>query len=279
MAADDARVEALFHQALALPPAERAAFLAAACDEATVRRVRQLLQASEDPGWFLDDPLVQSLATLGDGQLPIGTRIIERGAAVADNGASEDREVYEIVEWLGSGGMGHVYRARHLRLQCDHAIKVLRRAGDPKADARLLAEAQRAALLSHPNICSVLHVGEHDGRAYLVMEFVRGDTLQECLRGGPLPLDRARRYAIEIAEALAHAHESGVVHGDLKPANIIVTRQGHVKVLDFGVARLLSGSAAAAADISRTVQPIAGTLPYMPPEALGGEGLLDERGR
>src|SRR3954462_6281111 len=135
MAADPSRVEALFHEALPLPPAERDAFLAAGCDEATAREVRALLNASDDTPWFLDDPLVKSLATLDDGDLPVGTRIGD----------------YEITALLGSGGMGHVFRARHLRLECDHAIKVLRAAGDLNADRSLLAEARRAARLAHPN--------------------------------------------------------------------------------------------------------------------------------
>ena len=88
--------------------------------------------------------------------------------------------------------MGHVYRARHLRLDCDHAIKVLRGGGDAMADARLLAEARRAARLAHPNICTVYQVGEHDGRAYLIMELVQGVTLEQRLRGGALPFDAAR---------------------------------------------------------------------------------------
>jgi serine/threonine-protein kinase len=263
MAADPSRIEALFHEALALPPAERDAFLAARCDEATAREVRTLLAASDDPPWFLDDPLVKSLATLDDGDLPIGTRIGD----------------YEITALLGSGGMGHVFRARHLRLECDHAIKVLRAAADAKADRSLLAEARRAARLAHPNICTVYHVGQHNGRAYLIMELVQGVTLEQRLRGGPLPFAAARRYALEIADALAHAHESGVIHADLKPANIMVTRQGHVKVLDFGVARLMPGSGTGESvtwDTEHSV-PVGGTLRYMPPEALRGE-LSDARG-
>ena len=263
MEADPSRVEALFHEALALPPAERDAFLAGACDEATAREVKTLLDASDDTPWFLDDPLVKSLATLDDGDLPIGTRIGD----------------YEITALLGSGGMGHVFRARHLRLECDHAIKVLRAAGDLKADRSLLAEARRAARLAHPNICTVYHVGEHNGRAYLIMELVQGVTLEQRLRGGPLPFEAARRYALEIVDALAHAHESGVIHADLKPANIMVTRQGHVKVLDFGVARLVPGSGTGESvtwDTEHSV-PVGGTLRYMPPEALRGE-LSDARG-
>jgi TolB-like protein/Tfp pilus assembly protein PilF len=263
MAAEGSRVEALFHEALARPPAERDAFLAAACDEATAREVRELLHASEDAPWFLDDPLVKSLASFGDGDLPIGTRIGD----------------YEISERLGSGGMGLVYRARHLRLECDHAIKVLRGGSDSTADARLLAEARKAARLSHPNICHVYHVGEYEGRAYLSMELVQGVTLQQRLQGGPLPFDAARRYALEIADALAHAHESGVIHADLKPANIMITRQGHVKVLDFGVARRVAGLGTGESVTweAEHAAPIAGTLRYMPPEALRNEGV-DARG-
>ena len=263
MAADPSRVEALFHDALALAPAERDAFLATRCDEDTAREVKALLDASDDTPWFLDDPLVKSLVTLDDGDLPIGTRIGD----------------YEITALLGSGGMGHVFRARHLRLECDHAIKVLRAAGDLKADRSLLAEARRAARLAHPNICTMYHVGQHNGRAYLIMELVQGVTLEHRLRGGPLPFGAAHRYALEIVDALAHAHESGVIHADLKPANIMVTRQGHVKVLDFGVARLIPGSGtgeSVAWDTERSV-PVGGTLRYMPPEALRGE-LSDARG-
>ena len=175
--------------------------------------------------------------------------------------------------------MGHVYRARHLRLECDHAIKVLRGRGDATADARLLAEARKAARLSHPNICHVYQVGEHDGRAYLSMELVQGVTLQQRLHGGPLPFDVARRYALEIADALAHAHESGVIHADLKPANIMVTRQAHVKVLDFGVARRVArlGTGESVTWEAEQAGPIAGTLRYMPPEMLRNESV-DARG-
>jgi len=204
------------------------------------------------------------------GELPLGTRMGEH---------------HQIAALLGSGGMGHVYRARHLGLDRDDAIKVLKAGADPQADARLVLEAQRAARLSHPNICTVYHVGREQGRAYLVMELVHGVTLEERLRGGALPFDAARRYGLQIAEALAHAHESGVVHGDLKPANIMITPHGHLKVLDFGVARVVPGA--------KTPRPIqaeletvthatdsvvtAGTLRYLPPEALRNEPV-DARG-
>lgn len=261
MAADAnfSRIEQLFHEALALPDADRDAFLRTGCDERTAEEVRALLRAHTGDPAFMREPLVRSLATLDD-ELPLGSRIGD----------------YEITARLGSGGMGDVYRARHLRLQCDHAIKVLRGRGTAAADARLLSEARHAARLTHPNICTVYHVGEHEGRTYVVMELVQGVTLEQRLRGGPLPIDAARRYALEIADALAHAHASGVVHGDLKPANIMVTPHGHVKVLDFGVARLMPG---AASDLTGPApeRPFGGTLRYMPPEAFRNEPV-DARG-
>lgn len=254
MATDDfARHEELFHAALEKAGGDREAFLATMCDEMTARRVRELLEA-HDTDWFINEPLVTSLAA-SDGELQAGTRIGD----------------YEITERLASGGMGHVYRARHLKLECDHAIKVLR-GSDAKDDERLLVEARHSAQLSHPNICKVYQVGQFEGRPYLVMEFVHGTTLQQELASAPLPPGRALHYASQVAEALLEAHAAGVVHGDLKPANIMVDRRGQVKVLDFGVARRVSESDGAAFS-----SPPAGTLPYMPPEALRGEPI-DARG-
>jgi serine/threonine-protein kinase len=250
---DFTRLEELFHAALAKPPEDREAFLASRCDEATTHLVKELLQANDEP-WFINQPLVKSLAALDGGDIPAGTRIGD----------------YEITERVGSGGMGHVYRARHLRLECDHAIKVLR-GGEAQADERLLDEARHAAQLSHPNICKVYHVGQFEGRPYLVMEFVRGRTLEQRLAGGPLPFAAALRYAAQVADALVDAHGAGVIHGDLKPANIMVDGHGQVKVLDFGVARRVPAGGA-------TPEPLAaGTLRYMPPEALRGEHV-DARG-
>lgn len=255
MGTDDfVRQEELFHAALEKAAGDRDAFLATTCDETTARRVRELLQAN-DTDWFINEPLVTSLAALQDGELRAGTRIGD----------------YEITERLASGGMGHVYRARHLKLECDHAIKVLR-GGEAKDDERLLVEARHTAQLSHPNICKVYQVGQFEGRPYLVMEFVHGTTLQQELAGARLPPGTALHYAAQVAEALIEAHAAGVIHGDLKPANIMVDRRGQVKVLDFGVARRVSESNDAASS-----SPPAGTLPYLPPEALRGEPV-DARG-
>jgi eukaryotic-like serine/threonine-protein kinase len=260
MGAEDFRqLERLFHEALARPPAERAAYLATACDEATTRRVTELLRALEDDPAFLAKPLVSSLATLDVGDLPTGTRIGD----------------YEITVRIGSGGMGHVYRAKDLVLPRDAAVKVLRGPADARQQDDLLIEARHAARLAHPNICTIYQVVQHEGRPCLIMEFVQGLTLEQRLAGGPLPFAAALRYAAQIADALAHAHESGVIHGDLKPANIMVNSHGHVKVLDFGVARMIPGPSTA--ESSTSTIPAAGTLRYMPPEALRNEPV-DARG-
>lgn len=252
------RVEALFHELLPLSWAEREAAFACLGDEALAGEVRELLRAHESSPEFLDPPLVESMAVL-DGELPLGACIGEH---------------HQITQRLGSGGMGHVYRARHLTLERDDAIKILSGAANPRVNQRLVEEGQKAARLSHPNICTIYHVGEHQGRAYLVMELVAGVTLQERLRGGRLPFDAIRRYATQIAGALSHAHRSGVIHGDLKPANIMITPHGEVKVVDFGVARLASRGEED--DETRAEVPMAGTPRYMPPEMLRG-GRVDER--
>ena len=252
---DFQRLERLFHEALARPPAERAAFLTAACDEATTRQVSELLRALEEDPAFLSKPLVNPLVMLDGGDLPAGTRIGD----------------YEITVRAGSGGMGHVYRAKDLVLPRDAAVKVLHGTANASEHDGLLAEARHAARLAHPNICTVYQVVQHEGRPCLIMEFIQGLTLEQRLAGGPLPFAAALRYAVQIADALVHAHESGVIHGDLKPANIMVNSHGHVKVLDFGVARLIPGRSAGESSTSILRPPAAGTLRYMPPEALRNE--------
>jgi TolB-like protein/tRNA A-37 threonylcarbamoyl transferase component Bud32/tetratricopeptide (TPR) repeat protein len=181
---------------------------------------------------------------------------------------------YRIVEQLGKGGMGEVYRAHDEHLHRDVAIKVLppESLDDPGARARLVREARAAAALSHPYICTVHEVGEADGRAYIAMELVDGQTLSERLESGALPAEQAVRYGIQLAEALGHAHDRGVLHRDLKSANVIVTPAGRVKVLDFGLAKRLNVSDHTT-HIDATVGQgtVAGTLAYMAPEQLRGQ--------
>src|SRR5579864_3767621 len=137
---------------------------------------------------------------------------------------------YEILGLIGKGGMGEVYRARDTRLNRDVAVKV----SAAQFSERFEREARAIAALNHPNICHIYDVGPN----YLVMELVEGPTLAERLRQGPMPLDEAMGIALQIAEALAAAHEKGIVHRDLKPANIKVRPDGTVKVLDFGLAKV-----------------------------------------
>src|SRR5512136_618564 len=147
---------------------------------------------------------------------------------------------YEIVAPLGAGGMGEVYRARDTRLGRDVAIKVLppEFASDADRLHRFEQEARAAGQLNHPNILSVFDVGTHGGAPYIVTELLEGETLSERLRQGSLPVRKAVEIAMQIAHGLAAAHEKGIIHRDLKPANVFVTREGHVKILDFGIAKL-----------------------------------------
>jgi tRNA A-37 threonylcarbamoyl transferase component Bud32/tetratricopeptide (TPR) repeat protein len=184
---------------------------------------------------------------------------------------------YEVVEKLGEGGMGVVYKARDIRLNRFVVLKVLRSDGleDEDRKRRFLQEALAASALNHPNIITVHDIASEGGIAFIVMEFVQGDSLDRMIPPGGMPPPDVLRYAIQVAGALETAHAAGVIHRDLKPANIMVTPAGLVKLLDFGLAKLTgslaSGSGAGGA---RTVQgSIVGTLAYMSPEQALGRTL------
>jgi len=180
---------------------------------------------------------------------------------------------YEIVSAIGSGGMGVVYRARDTRLDRSVAIKLAGpRAGDHDARRRLLREAQHASALNHPNICTIHEVGESDDGPFIVMEYVEGQPLGALIPPGGLAADRVVRYALQIADALEHAHTHGVIHRDLKPANIVVTPDGRAKVLDFGVAQRIWYDGAGFSATMPVTQAgiVAGTVAYMAPEVLRG---------
>ena len=186
---------------------------------------------------------------------------------------------YEILERIGAGGMGVVYRALDTRLRRDVAIKVLPSdtLGFEGAQLRFQREGLALARLSHPNIATLFDVGEWEGVSYLVMECVAGRSLAAVLAEGPLAIDDAVTLAIEIAEALAEAHERRIVHRDLKPANVIVTPKGHAKVLDFGIAKLLTATdEGRGASVATETRGAIGTLAYMSPEQALGEPI-DER--
>jgi|KBSSwiStaDraftv2_1062776.scaffolds.fasta_scaffold17685_4 serine/threonine-protein kinase len=184
---------------------------------------------------------------------------------------------YHIVERLGEGGMGSVYRASDPRLERDVALKVLHEDPDPGRgiDRRrqLRLEARALSRLMHPNIATLFDLDTHDGVDFLVLEYVPGHTLAHLLESGPLPEARARAIAVEVSEALEAAHEHGIVHRDLKPGNIILNPRGRAKVLDFGLARF-QGSSTATMSTLKTADPVerfAGTMPYMAPEQIRGE--------
>jgi TolB-like protein/Tfp pilus assembly protein PilF len=182
---------------------------------------------------------------------------------------------YAVVAPLGEGGMGEVYRARDTRLDRELALKVLPIgiAGDKVARDRLMREARIASRLNHPNICVVHDVGEADGRVYVAMELVPGRPLSALIPADGLPVEQAVRYAIQVADGLAHAHAQGVVHRDLKSANIVVSPDGRAKILDFGLAVRIDALVSEATHSTtslRASDEIAGTLPYMSPEVLSG---------
>jgi serine/threonine-protein kinase len=180
---------------------------------------------------------------------------------------------YEIREQLGSGGMGVVFRAVDRRLHRPVALKFLPESvgTDQQLRQRFFQEAKAAASLDHTNICTIYGIEQApDGRLFLVMPFYDGETLQGRIRRGTLPLPEALDYARQIAGGLGHAHAAGIVHRDIKPANVAITRDGVVKILDFGIAKVADAS------LTRTGM-VLGTLAYMSPEQAAGEKQVDQR--
>src|ERR1700691_3394940 len=191
---------------------------------------------------------------------------------------------YEIQSPIGVGGMGEVYRAKDTRLDRNVAVKILpdHLSDNPEAKQRFDREARAISSLNHPNICTLHDVGHQDGIDFLVMEFLEGETLADRLRQGPLPTEQVLKYGIEICEGLERAHKSGVVHRDLKPGNVMLTKTG-AKLMDFGLAKASPAGASAASSLTMTMpgpsadQPltaqgtIVGTFQYMSPEQTEGK--------
>src|SRR5208283_731560 len=246
------QIKELLYQAQHLAPEEVSAFLERSCssDRALRQEVETLLSSSDSRSSFLEvSPVSVTL-------MP-GTRLGD----------------YEVHKLLGSGGMGEVYRARDLRLRRDVAIKVLPSfmSSDKGRLGRFEQEAQAAAALNHPNILAVFQMGTYEGAPYLVSELLDGENLRGQVTRGPMPARKAIDYGVQIAHGLAAAHEKGIVHRDLKPENLFVTKDGRLKILDFGLAKLKQPTpghqqsvptAAASATEPGTVM---GTVGYMSP--------------
>ncbi len=183
---------------------------------------------------------------------------------------------YKITEKLGGGGMGVVYKAEDTRLGRNVALKFLPEElqQDSTAKKRFLREAKSAAALDHPYICKIYEVGEEEGQSFISMEYIPGQTLSQKLTEGPLPLKNALQTAVEVAEALEAAHKNDIVHRDLKPSNIMLTPEGHVKVMDFGLAKRVTPPEGQEEEITTVLTKqgsTLGTVPYMSPEQVRGQ--------
>lgn len=261
------QVTDLFHAALDREPAARAAFLqeAAANDPDLLGEVATLLDSHERSGGLLEEPAWGIAADL---------ILDDAGGSLAGRRIG----TYRVLEEIGRGGMGVVYAAEDERLRRTVALKALTPefTTDPLRRERLTREARAAAALTHRAIATVFALEEIDGDLYIVSELVRGRTLREELRDGPLPPARLMPTLLEIVAALAAAHEAGIVHRDLKPENIIRSVEGQIKVLDFGLARSSPQPSAPTATRLTEAGVALGTPGYMAPEQLSG-GDVDAR--
>jgi serine/threonine protein kinase len=258
------RVNEIFHTALEHDIARREAYVrtATAGDPELLREVQTLLQSYQKSPNILDKPVweVAPELALGDAGSLVGKRI--------DN--------YRILEEIGRGGMGVVYAAADEQLPRTVAVKALtpEYSKDPVRRERLRREARAAAGLSHAAIATIIDLKEVDGELYIISELVRGRTLREELRAGPLPAQQLLPVLVSIASALVAAHEHGIVHRDLKPENIIHRDDGAIKVLDFGLARPIDGSGST---MLTTVGSVMGTPGYMAPEQWTPGAAIDGR--
>ena len=252
-----ARIKEILGAALELPTEERPAFLKLNCgsDSSIHEEVERLLDAERGP---LENPMLDALAKLVPAALARGEML----------------GPYRVETKIGQGGMGVVYRAWDTRLDRRIALKVLRpeQVNDPVHRQRLVREARAASSLIHPNIVTVHDIGSDRHIDFIAMEHIEGRALDQMIGPAGLPSKQALSYAIQIAGALAGAHASGVVHRDLKPGNVMVTREGLLKLLDFGLARKSSRDADSAGTLTLNTE-VAGTPQYMSPEQIRGEEI------
>src|ERR1017187_2794122 len=258
------RVEEIYQTASEREPGERAAFLGVVCaeDEELRREVESLLAQPSAAG-LLDRPAW--VPEVGRRDMPSDAARPAVGQRVAH---------YEIQAKLGEGGMGAVYRAYDTQLRRLVALKILppEYASDPERRSRLLREARVASALNHPNIVSIYEVGSDSGVDFIAMEFVEGKSLGKIIPANGMPLGKALDYAVQIASGLAKAHAAGVIHRDLKPGNIMLSHDGLVKLLDFGLARRVELGPGHDSTLTTEGQ-ILGTPSYMSPEQAQGKPL------
>ena len=244
----------LFGQALALPVEQREAFLDEACagDSDLRARLDDLLASKDEAGAYFDSLARDVFAPVGS-----GSSLLQPPEQVSH---------YEVKEKLGGGGMGVVYKARDVRLDRFVALKFLPRqfSSDDHAKTRFIQEAKAASRLDHANICTIHEIGETgDGQLFIAMAYYDGETIKKKIERGPLPLDKALDFVVQTAQGLAKAHAQGIIHRDVKPANIMVTSDGVIKILDFGLAKMAS------LNLTMTGMTM-GTVAYMSPEQAQG---------
>jgi len=266
------KVRPILESALELKPESRPAYVDSACsgDDGLRREVLSLLEDEKQSDHFLEEPAFELVRNVvAQLSLPPGTKLGE----------------YELESVLGAGGMGEVYRARDPRLKRDVAIKILPSlvSADPDRLHRFKKEAQAAAALSHPHICTVYDIGDYHGQPFFVMELLEGQSLAERISGKPIPISELVVLAVQVCDAMRAAHDKGIIHRDIKPANIFLSANRQIKILDFGLAKLVEErrSALTAASMSEA-ETITGSLPatgcglmgtpaYLSPEQARGE--------
>ena len=260
------QIEKICQSALELEESRRRAFLDEACagDEELRREVESLLKFESRGDQFIEQPAMEVAAKMMAHEKPESLLGQQLGS-------------YQILSLLGTGGMGVVYKARDTRLKRSVAIKVLPadQVSDPERKRRFILEARAASALNHPNIITIHDIGREGRIDFVVMEYVAGKTLEQLIPRKGLRLNETLKLSIQMADALAKAHSAGIIHRDLKPTNVMVTDEGLVKVLDFGLAKLTEVESDEGG--TRTTQPrtetgtIVGTLSYMSPEQAEGK--------